>query len=312
MVSFIIPSYNYEDLIPKAVKSIQDQTDPDWELIITDDMSSDGSLEVISPFLSDPRIKLVTNEGPKGIYPNILNGIHYAKGDYLKILMCDDTIDPLFLEKTLELFQKYPTIGLVSTRTQLINPEGKVLEIRGNELEKDYYPREEILEKTLIHINPIGNPSRIIFRKEAMQKAGGFDTSIEYCTEYDLWIRILINYDFGFVPEILTRELSHPKNATKDYVTSAGHILESEKMLSKNFKEHPFFKPRDRQIKVWLEGNLFHWKLAVKHYFQGNKKELKTMLDCAGRYVPKSKLNLFLFTRIVSFFFSRFQIRLKN
>lgn len=99
-VSVIIPNYNYAKYIKMAVQSVQRQTLKDIEIIIVDDCSSDDSLAIVSELQKqDPRIKIIQNKNNSGAGISRNNGIAEAKGEYIKFLDSDDTMEPGVLEK---------------------------------------------------------------------------------------------------------------------------------------------------------------------------------------------------------------------
>ncbi|WP_090399979.1 glycosyltransferase family 2 protein [Natribacillus halophilus] len=106
LISIITPSYNSETYIPHAIRSVQAQTYTNWEMIITDDCSTDGTVATVQPFLKDERIKLIElaeNSGP-GVARN--TSIEQAGGRYLAFLDADDQWLPEKLEKQLRFMQE--------------------------------------------------------------------------------------------------------------------------------------------------------------------------------------------------------------
>lgn len=98
-ISIIIPVYNVEPYIKKCLDSVKAQTFTDFEAIIVDDSSPDGSIKIAMDFVaSDPRFKIVTRENG-GLSAARNTGIEYAKGKYIAFLDSDDFIAPSFLEK---------------------------------------------------------------------------------------------------------------------------------------------------------------------------------------------------------------------
>ncbi|QDI91617.1 glycosyltransferase family 2 protein [Salicibibacter halophilus] len=106
LISIITPSYNSETYLPDAIRSVQAQTYTNWEMIITDDCSTDNTIIVIQPFLDDERIKLIQlseNSGP-GVARN--TSIEAANGRYLAFLDADDQWLPEKLEKQSRFMQE--------------------------------------------------------------------------------------------------------------------------------------------------------------------------------------------------------------
>lgn len=285
LVSILVPSYNYAHLIVRCLDSVLKQTYTNWELIICDDQSSDDSLAVLHQYANHPQVQIHLNETNLGLYPNIVRCLSYASGEFIKILMADDWLHPDYLEDTLALFARYPSIGLCSVSTEVFNDEGRLVTRREEpELARCFYPHDDLLLHTRHLVNPIGNPSRVIFRRAAYDEVGGFDLDLEYCTENDLWLRILEKWDAAFAPRILSYELLHEQNATRDYVRDARHLITGEQMNRKLFDSHPYFQNHAwRQQQVWLQGWREYWDAAIRHKVEGNPAEFNTLVAILGR-----------------------------
>jgi len=106
LVSIIMPSYNTADYISDSIKSIQEQTYPNWELIIVDDCSTDNSMEVIRSF-NEPRIKLLKNEKNSGAAVSRNYALREAKGKWIAFLDSDDTWVPEKLEKQIKFMKEH-------------------------------------------------------------------------------------------------------------------------------------------------------------------------------------------------------------
>ncbi|MCI6538113.1 MAG: glycosyltransferase [Lachnospiraceae bacterium] len=104
MVSIVMPAYNCEKFIGKAIKSVQDQTWTEWELIIIDDCSTDHTYDTADTYAQkDARIRLLRQEQNSGVACARNRGIQEAKGDMIAFLDCDDAWVSAKLEKQLEL-----------------------------------------------------------------------------------------------------------------------------------------------------------------------------------------------------------------
>ena len=106
-VSIVVPLYNKVNEVCRAIDSILTQTVQNFELIIVDGGSTDGSLDVIQKYLTDDRIRLL-NQKSKGVASGRNEGIDAAEYDLVAFLDADDAWCPIFLEKILYLREKYP------------------------------------------------------------------------------------------------------------------------------------------------------------------------------------------------------------
>lgn len=105
MISIIIPTYNRVKFLPRAISSVLNQTNDDWELIISDDGSTDDTEAVISSYLTDERIHYIKNEN-KGATAARNSGANIAKGDYLTFLDSDDEATENWLSAFVEFINK--------------------------------------------------------------------------------------------------------------------------------------------------------------------------------------------------------------
>jgi glycosyltransferase involved in cell wall biosynthesis len=115
-VSIVIPTYNREKLLPVAVESVLRQTFADWELLIIDDLSTDGTRQVVEDYARrDPRVKYHLNGHTKGPSGARNQGIDLAAGEFVAFLDSDDEWEPHHLRDTLYYLRKYPDqIDLIS------------------------------------------------------------------------------------------------------------------------------------------------------------------------------------------------------
>lgn len=112
LVSVVIPVRNYERYIGPAIESVQAQTFKDWELIIVDDCSSDGTPEIISRYADGQNIRVLRNETNLGQFPTHNRGAELARGKYLKFFHGDDLMYPHCLEMMVTLMEAFPEAGL--------------------------------------------------------------------------------------------------------------------------------------------------------------------------------------------------------
>ena len=111
-ISVLIAAYNCENFIEAAIQSVLDSSFQDFELIIVDDNSTDGTSTIIRSMTAlDSRIKFFQNPSNLGDYPNRNKTASYARGKYLKYLDCDDLIYPWGLQILWESMEKFPEAG---------------------------------------------------------------------------------------------------------------------------------------------------------------------------------------------------------
>ncbi|HKK53949.1 MAG TPA: glycosyltransferase [Patescibacteria group bacterium] len=209
-ISIIIPVYNRQDLLERAIISVLNQTYKNFELIIVNDASTENIKEFVKKF-DDKRIKYIEHTINSGGPAKPKNtGIKIAKGDYIAFLDSDDKWLENKLKKQLKLYEKNinNNIGLVGCE-----------EINFNELTQEKRHTKlpaliekmspEILKKCLPH-----SSSSVMIKKSVFKTVGLFSEDFKISDDYDLYIRISRKYKLLFVQEPLFYYYIHNNNAS--------------------------------------------------------------------------------------------------
>lgn len=180
LVSIIMPTYNCGAFIEETIKSVLNQTYDDWELIITDDCSSDNTKDVVSKYLKDKRIKynrFSKNSGPAAARNNSMK---LAVGEYMAFLDSDDLWETNKLEKQLA-FMKENDFNFTCTAYEQIDENG-------NSLNKIINPKTKANYNRILLDCPVGN-STVMYN---VSKLGKFEVpNIRKRNDDALWLQIL-------------------------------------------------------------------------------------------------------------------------
>lgn len=203
-LSVCIPVYNCRDHIGAAVDSVLQQTVSDFELIIIDNCSDDGTYEILQQY-RDPRIRLLRNETNIGARGNWNRVLREFSGSYLKILCADDLIYPQCLERQLAVLRAADAgVAMVSCGRDIIDDAGQKKLRRQFPGPGGRKAGQEVIRKVVRRgTNIIGEVSAVIIRREAVLAAGEFDGSLPYVIDLDYWIRVLRQGDLIVMDEIL-------------------------------------------------------------------------------------------------------------
>lgn len=190
----------------------------DFEVIVLDDGSKDGSREwLVEQFgepgkPNDPRWKLVFNTTNRGTYGTLNAGLSLAEGEFIAVLNDDDLWLPEKLEKQLELFCSHPDVGLVHTDGWFIDGDGQRMD--GSPLGFEF-PRTETGDVllALVSANKI-IASAALVRKECFDRLGPFNEAYFGSGDWEMWYRIAEHYEIGYVAEPLTLYRVHGANAS--------------------------------------------------------------------------------------------------
>lgn len=232
LVSIVVTCYNYGRYIVPCLDSIFSQTFQDFEIVVINDGSTDNSEELIRSFLEDSKLKYIYQKN-SGQANAKNNGIKNSAGKYIAFLDADDLWDKTKLEKQIPLFSR-DNIGVVYSKAKFVDEHGQFLDF----ILKDKYltPRSGEVTNHLFFNNFVPFSSSVV-RKECFEKLGCFDESFEMGIDWDLWLRISIQYDFDYIDEpLLIYRLGHPgqmsKNAEKRH-----HC--SDNIMDKFIKQFP-------------------------------------------------------------------------
>ena len=213
-ISIIIPTYNSAQYICEAIESVLNQTYKDFEIIVVDDGSTDNTKEVIKPYLNKIKYIYQQNSGPSAARNR---GIKEAKGEYIAFLDADDIWLPQKLELQIKFMEKEKEVGLIFSDMILFNEKGII---------KNSFLKEKLFFNKL-SIKPLSSTEKVIYdnvfnallqenfiptntvivKKECFNKVGFFDETLFSVEDRDMWLRIGLFYDIGFInfPLVLTR-----------------------------------------------------------------------------------------------------------
>lgn len=205
LVSICIPLFNAREYIAETVDSVIKQTYVNWELIIVDDRSTDGSWDIVCAY-KDSRVRCIRNEtrlGPEGAWNMVMSE---AAGVYLKLLCHDDLLAPRCLERQVGAFllECNRNVSLVTCARDVINQQGKATMLR------QWYRRDVCVNglwavrATLrAGTNMIGEPSAVLIKAETAKRIGLFDASRPYVIDLDYWLRLLVVGDMYYLADNL-------------------------------------------------------------------------------------------------------------
>jgi len=236
-ISIITPTFNRARYIAKAIKSVQDQILDNWELIVVDDGSTDDTESIVRGFMEkDGRISYFKNEKNLGIAKTRNRGVAFAKADYVAMLDSDDAwATPDKLAKQLSFFEHNKKLGIVGTNASFMNENSKAVGKHTNLPVDDAGIRQTELYRNILM------QSGLLIKKEAIEKAGGYDSRFTICDDHDLWLKIGKNWQFMILPSIDLAYRIHQGGITK--VKHFKTACEEMKILFKFRKEYPgFFK----------------------------------------------------------------------
>ncbi|MBU0694168.1 MAG: glycosyltransferase [Candidatus Omnitrophica bacterium] len=232
--SVIIPTYNRKDFLKVAIDSVLCQTFENFELIIVDDGSTDGTENLVTNY-KDIRINYI-HQKHKGVSSARNKGITNAQGKFISFLDSDDRFRKEKLETTSRYIKKYPQYKIFHT-------------------EEIWYRNGKLLPQKIYHKKPLGlifknavklcciSPSTAVIKKDIFSQVGLFDEKLPACEDYEFWLRVTSQFPVFLIPEYLTvKEGGHPGQQSKKYpamdkfrIYALKKILESGRLNKSNY-----------------------------------------------------------------------------
>ncbi|MDY9927886.1 glycosyltransferase family A protein [Methanosarcina sp.] len=261
----MIPLYNKEPHIKRALDSVISQTIQDFEIIVVNDGSTDKSADIVKSF-NDARIRLI-NQKNAGVSVARNRGINEAKADLIAFLDADDTWMPDYLETILRLRVKYPYAGLYATsmKTELDEESGEPVPNEG--LILNYFKvcmTKDVIKRALF------NTCSATIPKKIFSEIGGFQTSFWWGEDVDMWGRIALEYPIAYNNQVCAIYYQN--------------VVNSSSKRRRPVKIHPFVKTGREALKLGsvpdgvikdLEEYIQHIEMyTAKHNIQAGDKNL--------------------------------------
>lgn len=286
VVSIVMICYNVEQFIDEAIECIKQQTYTDWELIISDDASTDNTVRQIKKHLDDKRIKLFVNKHNLGFIRNKNIAFSHAQGDLITLMDSDDTCTPDRIERQVAVFMERPEIMICATNYRRIDDHGNVL--YSEEFENDMLLRE-IPENMSISYNTI------MVRSQVVEEFGAFSEYFTECHGEDQYwtLRIMHKYPLYFIRDILynyrlnagslTSNLNHPRQLILPEIL--GYLKKQRKEAGTDCLE----RGRPEEIRKY-EATLLNSKtfMAEKYRERAVREIDMERLDIASEFLRKS------------------------
>ncbi|MBT5828641.1 MAG: glycosyltransferase [Candidatus Latescibacteria bacterium] len=206
-LTVLMAVYNAEAYLREAIESILDQTFTDFEFLIINDGSTDASKAIISKY-KDPRIHLVNNAQNMGLTSSLNRGLALTTTPLIARQDADDISHPHRLEKQVDFLNKHSNIALVGSQGYNFYTTGKKKEFMYRALEDLSIRWEFLFYNSFIH-------TAVMFRRDTMYtELGGYDETVNYCQDYELWSRCMRKYEVANLPDALIHRRIHDASMT--------------------------------------------------------------------------------------------------
>ena len=251
LISVVIPAYNRENTIERAIESVLCQTYPNLEIIVVDDASTDKTKNKVKQ-IKNKRVSYLSHKINQGASAARNTGIKKARGKYIAFLDSDDQWLAKKLEKQITILEKNPDCSVSYCRYYIVKEKKKKISV-WPEIKK--YHGE--LDRQLLSGNFI-TTSSILLKKKILQKSGLFDEKLPAYQDWEFFLRLSKSVNFAFVDEPLLNQYQDEKNRIstdrEKRIQAVRYILKKHsKMIKKNRHIYArFLSMADYRLKAWL------------------------------------------------------------
>ncbi|WP_172188308.1 glycosyltransferase [Microcoleus asticus] len=272
-VSVIIPTYNCERYIVRAVESAIDQTYPGWEIIVVDDGSTDNTRQILEPYCDVIQYVYQENQG-SAIARN--RGCELAKGEFLAFLDSADFFLAEKLEKQIARFDADPRLDLVQTGWLIVDKKDESI--------YGVMPWEEApkLDLETLVLNKSVRPSAMMLRREWWERLGGFEPRFAPLEDLDFVLRLALKGGKSvWLEEILTCYRQHDSN----FISGGSKVMKNMEIVMEQFFARLDLPQHIRDLKREERYKCLVW-IAWRMYRDGCLAEMVECLEKSLHYTP--------------------------
>lgn len=258
LISIIMPVYNVEKYVGEAIRSVLNQSYRNFELIIVDDCSPDGSRTVIDSF-SDSRIRVVRHESNKGLAEARNSGIAAASGNLFALLDSDDLMPPSRLKNQLHFMKSNPSVALSAGWSRMLSQDSQ----ENGRIHKAHIDMSAI-NASLVFGNVLPSSAWMMHKKAFPQE--GFRH--QYAEDYDFLVRVSRSHQLALMREVLFDYRQHPGSIMRTTMLEKKKqdVWQSQIVLFDRLQISPTDEEKEIQLFARTNcGNVDQYQLAALH-----------------------------------------------
>ena len=278
-VTVIIPSYNHRDYVIQAIESVMQQDWPNIELIVIDNNSTDGSLDLIRQHnAKNPHYQFLVNK-QQGLISSLNLGLELANGDYFCELASDDWLPVNSIQERVTYLLDHPNQTAVFTDAYTVDQNTVTDRLILRDKHKAPHSKSDIFPDLINCKGPFFATGLI--KTPELRKAGGFNSDLRYYEDLDTPIRIALQGPMGFLDQPLFYRRTHRSNTS----TSTHHIRKEKVIFYQSLLTIKDLQPYNDLIKQRLKKSILDYgkhlaqqstipKSDAEHFFSLNKYSL--------------------------------------
>ena len=271
LISVVLAVYNGGAYLKQSVESVLKQDLLEFELLVLDDCSTDGSYEWLKE-LTDSRIKLFRNETNKGLFYNLNFLIGQSKSPLIKLWSQDDIMYPPCLSSFVDFHGWHPEIGFSYSGRDMIDENGKIKEHHSVDNTPEIISTELHARIAYYTGSIAGNIANTCINKAALDKVGLFKEDMKISADFDMWVRLAEHHDTGFIRQKLIQLRDHEGQLSRNEKYYINHVREDLQV----YRYLNGYVGEDQKVegeKILRNHKLlFYYTLMLKTLFKGNFK----------------------------------------
>ncbi len=294
-VTVVMPVHNAAAYVEAAVRSALASDLRELEVIVVDDGSQDHSASIVAA-IADPRLTLLRMPASGGPSRPRNVGVAHARGEYIAFLDSDDVLKSDKLSATVSALDRRPQACLAFTDFESIDEQGELLHksvlreymawttLTSGTAEDDWHiVPQAALARALVYENFIGT-SGVVLRKQLLADVGGFDESLSYSEDRDLWFRIAHRCDALF-----SSRVGHSYRLRPGSLSNSSQMRNAKARISALYREKSRWKRRERAIHRQLD-SLVAANLAAIGYEERLHNRLRAIAMFARAFAISPRL----------------------
>lgn len=282
LVSVIIPSYNCATYLPEAIDSVLAQTYSNFEILVIDDGSTDQTAELLQAYSNQHDAITAIHQQNQGVAVARNHGIQQAKGEWVAFLDADDILLPDKLAAQLAVAAAHPAAGIIHSGWQRVDSQGNFQ----LNVEPWYWVPELTLEGWL-RWKPV-LPSAMLFQRQWLVQAGGFDRRFPPAEDTDLVLRLaLMGCEAKWLPQVTVKYRQHDSSAMHKGLPQARSLS----AVIDQFFRQPNLPESIRWLENQVRYNTLVWIAWYLHH-TGHPTEMVSYLKQAAIYSSSSPFEM--------------------
>jgi glycosyltransferase involved in cell wall biosynthesis len=269
LVSICIPVYNCRPFIAAAVESAISQDYPNFEVVVCDDNSNDGTWEFLQE-IKNPRVHVFRNQKNLGQFGNHNRTVSLARGEFIKFLHADDELPPKTISYMVPWLLRYPSVVAVAVPLVYIDAKSQVVGQSLAVKEPLLVRGVDLLRKMCVMVNSVGCTGNVLLRKKSYCAVNGMAEHMKFSGDWDLFAKLSCLGDWIFLPGTAYRyRYGNVTSTCYEFRTCHHAVIIFKEQLSIASGNNRYFRLTGKEMRRWqaticsltiLGGLSFYWR----------------------------------------------------